>query len=289
VTCKRHSTTALEFTTSFGVRCFSTALDRVRASTESGAEAPHSIEARRLRGCYSAGNDGDTSGDFNRGSVTHSAEEESPSWQLDLRRVVAVGKIVLWNRTDCCAGRLTNFRVALFDAAGTMVHSSSHFAAGSYPDTSEKGYEIAVPGLMAQFVEVRLLPRASGETRHLSLAEVEVYPPSGVDPAPARFVRGDADSSGAIDLTDAVMVLSYLFLGGAAPACMDAADADDADSGQPTITDAIVILNWLFLGSKAPAQPSPRLAAYRGVECGPDPTPEDDIDCAKAAATCLKL
>jgi len=40
------ATTALEFTTSFGVRCFSTALDRVRASTERGAEAPHSIDAR---------------------------------------------------------------------------------------------------------------------------------------------------------------------------------------------------------------------------------------------------
>ncbi len=74
-------------------------------------------------------------------------------------------------------------------------------------------------------------------------------------PAAALFRRGDADSSGKIDLTDAVFVLSYLFLGGNGPACMDAADADS--SAKIDLTDAVFTLSWLFLGGKDMGTPGP--------------------------------
>jgi hypothetical protein len=77
----------------------------------------------------------------------------------------------------------------------------------------------------------------------------------GVDPGedPVRFSRGDADSSGAINITDGIFALNFLFLGGPAPPCADAVDADD--SGAMNITDAIFILNFLFLGGPPPAAP----------------------------------
>ena len=43
------------------------------------------------------------------------------------------------------------------------------------------------------------------------------------------FVRGDASGDGQVDLTDAVLVLTHLFLGGVVPACDDAADSHYAD------------------------------------------------------------
>jgi hypothetical protein len=105
------------------------------------------------------------------------------------------------------------------------------------------------------------------------------------DVAAPRFVRGDADSDGTISLTDAVRVLSFLFLSGAAPACMDAADADDSGGAQLSITDAIRILGWLFTGGADPPPPTPSAPAYPPSDCGVDPTP-DEFGCAQPSAKC---
>ncbi|MBI4602132.1 MAG: hypothetical protein HY721_09250 [Planctomycetes bacterium] len=78
-----------------------------------------------------------------------------------------------------------------------------------------------------------------------------------------KFHRGDADDNGRLELTDAIRILGFLFLGGAAPTCQDAADADD--NAQLQLTDAIRVLGYLFLGGLPPAPPGPP-----GGECGPD-------------------
>jgi hypothetical protein len=79
----------------------------------------------------------------------------------------------------------------------------------------------------------------------------------------ARFHRGDSDNNGQLQLTDAVRILGYLFLGQTAPTCFDAADADG--NNQLQLTDAVRILGYLFLGQTAPVSPGPPPAA-----CGPD-------------------
>ncbi|HVR75220.1 MAG TPA: hypothetical protein VMT52_12850, partial [Planctomycetota bacterium] len=94
-----------------------------------------------------------------------------------------------------------------------------------------------------------------------------------------RFVRGDANADGVINLTDAVAVLGYLFLGSEAPPCLDAADADDSGADQPTLTDAVRILAWLFLGGLEPPPPTPSSPSYAPGDCGVDPTPDDGITC----------
>jgi len=86
---------------------------------------------------------------------------------------------------------------------------------------------------------------------------------------PSRFfLRGDSDGNGKLGLTDAVVTLNVLFLGGGRPACEDAFDTDD--SAHIELNDAVVVLNYLFLGGTPPAAPFPAP--------GVDPT-ADGLDC----------
>ncbi len=82
---------------------------------------------------------------------------------------------------------------------------------------------------------------------------------------PARFLRGEANGDGSIDLTDAVAVLFVLFAG-LESNCEDALDCDD--SGQLDTTDAVFLLEYLFRGGAAPPAP----AGSPGV----DPTEDGD-------------
>ncbi|MEM7235925.1 MAG: hypothetical protein AAF517_27405, partial [Planctomycetota bacterium] len=82
------------------------------------------------------------------------------------------------------------------------------------------------------------------------------------------FVRGDADGSGRIELTDAIFGLQYLFLGGDAPSCADAADANDDNAVD--LSDSLHVLAFNFLGGNPPPAPFPR--------CGLDET-KDSLGC----------
>ena len=98
-----------------------------------------------------------------------------------------------------------------------------------------------------------------------------------------RFVRGDANSDGSINLTDGVVPLLFLFSGGAPPACADATDTND--TGNIEITDAIIIFSWLFTGGVPPQAPSPRSPGYASTDCGPDAS-ADGLGCERPSPTC---
>jgi hypothetical protein len=99
-----------------------------------------------------------------------------------------------------------------------------------------------------------------------------------------RFARGDVDSNGAINVTDAIRILSFLFTGGNEPECLEAADVDDQGGTRPNITDAIALLNWLFLGGRPPAPPVPREPQYSATSCGMDL--EEGLGCETPAEVC---
>ena len=82
------------------------------------------------------------------------------------------------------------------------------------------------------------------------------------------FIRGDTNGDTSVNLSDAVGILLYLFIGEEAPACLDSADADD--DSNVNLTDATFILNYLFLGGPALPEPFPL--------SGVDPT-EDNLSC----------
>lgn len=60
-------------------------------------------------------NDGNTSGVYTDGSVTHTQSDRGSWWEVDLGQAVLIDEIVVWNRSDCCEERLQGFTVQLLD------------------------------------------------------------------------------------------------------------------------------------------------------------------------------
>ena len=94
--------------------------------------------------------------------------------------------------------------------------------------------------------------RITAETMHLLL---DLAREANLEDRIAAMFRGDK-----VNTTDAVSLLLYLFPWwgsghGYTPECFDACDSDD--NGELEITDAIVVLNWLFLSGEAPEPPGP--------------------------------
>ncbi|MBI4584551.1 MAG: SBBP repeat-containing protein [Planctomycetes bacterium] len=90
-------------------------------------------------------------------------------------------------------------------------------------------------------------------------------------PVLISFIRGDCNGDGgaSLDLTDAIFLLKYNFLGGATPPCLSACDANGDDEILGQVTDAIYILQFTFLGGDPPPAPYP--------DCG---EAADDLGCA---------
>jgi hypothetical protein len=75
-------------------------------------------------------------------------------------------------------------------------------------------------------------------------------PDSCIGSEEPTFIRADANSDTAIDLSDAIFILNFLFTGGDAPQCDDAADAND--DGILDMSDAVKIMGVGFLGDTLP-------------------------------------
>jgi hypothetical protein len=109
---------------------------------------------------------------------------------------------------------------------------------------------------------------SGGAPYHPLQATVCLDPPPVPEP---RFLRGDANADGVVDLSDAVFTLGALFLGTKLPSCLSAADFDD--SASINVTDPIFLLGTLFLGTGSLPAPV--------EDCGVDPTP-DSLTCESA-------
>jgi len=89
----------------------------------------------------------------------------------------------------------------------------------------------------------------------------------------AVFRRGDCNSDGGGNISDAIAVLNAVFLDdffGFVPACEDACDSND--DGRIDLSDTISLLQWLFLRGSPPTSPG---IVYRGT----DPT-DDTLSCS---------
>jgi hypothetical protein len=73
------------------------------------------------------------------------------------------------------------------------------------------------------------------------------------------FTRGDCDGDGQVSgiVTDAVVILTFNFVGGDDPPCLAACDADGDGSVTGTVTDAVYLLSFNFLGRPPPPAPYP--------------------------------
>ncbi len=95
--------------------------------------------------------------------------------------------------------------------------------------------------------------------------------------AQVQFLRGDCNDDGKVDISDAICILSWLFLGNAAPGCVAVANTNgDSDTD---LSDAVYVLSHLFLGGAQPLAPYP--------ECGPgELAADEELGCETPPPNC---
>jgi hypothetical protein len=129
--------------------------------------------------------DGNTDGNIGDGSVTHTQSELPAWWRVDLGNTYLLDSIELWNRTDCCGDRLSNFHVSVLNSGQVEIWGQDYFTSSGFPNPN---LLIALPSnTNGQFVMVQL-----NTQNYLSLAEVIVIgDQAGVpEPASTAFVMG---------------------------------------------------------------------------------------------------
>jgi hypothetical protein len=167
-------------------------------------------------------------------------------------------------RCDATGGEYRRVTADLSRFAGSTVRVLFQFSSSGENEAS--GWYIddfSVRGILRPGAEFSIFPRR--------LAIVAFN-------ASAPFRRGDSNDDGKVNVADPVHALGFLFLGGPAPRCLDAANSND--DGLVLINDPIFTLNALFLGT---AELPPPI----GLFCGPDPTPDgvEPLECGPSS-TC---
>jgi hypothetical protein len=75
---------------------------------------------------------------------------------------------------------------------------------------------------------------------HFTVHEFHIYPSE----------KGDVNIDGNVDVVDVTCLINYLFKGGEAPSCVNAADVN-CDQ-EITIADAVYLINYIFRSGPAP-------------------------------------
>jgi hypothetical protein len=137
------------------------------AATNVARGKPTAQSSTEFDGAASRAVDGNTDGAFFSGSVTHTATAPNQWWMVDLGASYRIESISIYNRTDCCAERLSAV-VAITATAGWPSNSLAYQAAvGGQPVTT---YRIADAGaIYGRFVYV-----LQNGSQPLSLTEVVV-------------------------------------------------------------------------------------------------------------------
>jgi hypothetical protein len=110
-------------------------------------------------------NDGNTDGNWANNSVSHTDFDSNAWWQVNLGAQYPIGTVLVYNRTDCCSDRLSDFDVLVSSDGASWTPIGG--ITGAAPNPS--GFGGSGTG---QFVRVRLRG-----TNYLHLAEVQVYVP----------------------------------------------------------------------------------------------------------------
>lgn len=135
-----------------------------QSSTWGGAGNPYAFASNAI--------DGNTDGNYYHQSTQHTNSDSGLAegngyawWQVALDQDYTIDSITIWNRTDCCTARLSEFTVSVFDDA-SLVWSGSYSAAdGPLPSTSFTGI-----AAMGDTVFIQL-----DRQDYLHMAEVQVY------------------------------------------------------------------------------------------------------------------
>jgi len=69
-----------------------------QSSTDEGGNSNRAVDGKIIR-------------DYGSGSCTHTLNEKSPWWRVDLGQVEPVSEVYVVNRGDCCGNRLSSFEI----------------------------------------------------------------------------------------------------------------------------------------------------------------------------------
>jgi PA14 domain/F5/8 type C domain len=133
-------------------------------------------QSSNFTGATTAGRavDGNTNGNVAANSVSITAGfEHQPWWQVDLGRVQQIETVKLWNRTDCCGQRLSNFYVLVSNnpfSSTDLLTTINQAGVSSYYTADPVGTAKEI-GVYRNGMYVRV--QLAGDD-YLQLAEVEV-------------------------------------------------------------------------------------------------------------------
>ena len=104
----------------------------------------------------------------------HTAFEQDPWWQVDLGRVMPLGRVVLYNRCDSCAPRNSRIMVLLSDDGKNFRQAYQHDGTTFYGFTDKKPLAVPLNGVTARYVRLQLRGR-----NYFHLDEVEIHAAGG--------------------------------------------------------------------------------------------------------------
>lgn len=146
----------------------------VRPPTNTVAVGVASQSSTNFGGEADRANDGNTDGDYGQLTVSHTAYQEQPWWQLDMLSSKTIDEIRIYNRTNCCSDRLVNVNVFV---SNIPFDNKTIAQLKSDPNTHHRYFSGVLSSLTSwlqvqtgRYVRVQL-----DGYGYLSLAEVEVF------------------------------------------------------------------------------------------------------------------
>jgi hypothetical protein len=107
------------------------------------------------------------------GDFTHAAVSPNQSWQVDLQATMTIDSVTLFNRADCCGGRLSDITVDILDHNGAVVSSSAVLNPGN-GNPATLSFTPGSP-VLGRTVRVSRSGSDGPDPDTLSLAEVQVF------------------------------------------------------------------------------------------------------------------
>ncbi|MGW8555641.1 galactose-binding domain-containing protein, partial [Streptomyces tubercidicus] len=119
--------------------------------------------------------DGNTDGNYNHGAVSHTDSNANAWWKVDLGSSQQLSTINIFNRTDCCSSRLSDYWVFVSDNPFNTNLTPAQQAATSGVWSSHRTIEAGSPTTIPVSTKGRYVMVQLNGTGYLALAEVQAF------------------------------------------------------------------------------------------------------------------
>ncbi|XP_019635892.1 PREDICTED: uncharacterized protein LOC109478668 [Branchiostoma belcheri] len=147
------------------VSCLASTVEGVNVAVRKSAYQTSTDEGGRAGRAV----DGKTNGNYYAHSCTHTRNQADPSWRVDLGQSYWIDRVVIFNRQDCCKGRINPFNIHIGDSA--QVSENPKCGGDHQIDVSQRSISVSCQAMRGRYVGVRL----PGPSRTLTLCEVQVF------------------------------------------------------------------------------------------------------------------